>query len=632
MNEHDLSEALRDAVPPRPSTRGWADRARRRARTRRVGTVAAALMTVAAIATPLALQIDRDPTTVLASPSPAAPSPSPTVAPAAALVPDICRDPVTDARPLVDGDLPAGATRVWLCGRTDPGSIAELVGAPDALVAYADDAVAAFNALERSEGVLDCMPNPLDYTVVVEYRDGGHRAVRIAGCGGLRDVTGTFDTFRADGTGYLTQLRKLWTAEREETGFEFDGVAGLCDAATSSVYRPLAVGSLTRAVVCRLDGSAAELDGVLTADLLAALLEESTELGDDAAPTPTLPDLVLLTATGDPVSLAPTADGGYWWDEGTGRRGWLPSDAELLKRILEAQGQGGGPATPAAPPTHPGERVGGLAPQALVPQVCDDIQRGDLPVEDLPASASLPDGAARVWLCGDLWKGFGGVGPIEPLTVDPDRVVAAVNALPPATSDVCTLIGGLTYHLVIDYPDGAPRVVSAETVNCEFVGGADGRTGGARLLRDLLALWGAQRAADPRPFTGEVALCGDISSTVGLNSIVDVERASLYRGVICGLPAAGDGDKLIQRELPDDFVIALTKATATPADQRPIPEYSPYLVLYNQFGDPVTYPVDEALRVQFPDGAWDPNRDGTPNGNLSGSWSDLLSGLRGGTP
>ena len=217
-------------------------------------------------------------------------------------------------------------------------------------------------------------------------------------------------------------------------------------------------------------------------------------------------------------------------------------------RIVESQGAGGGP-DPSPSPTPvvlPDERGDGL-----VSQVCDDIQTGILAAEELPSTETLPDGAARAWLCGDRWETFGGVGPIEPLTTDPDRVVDAVNALPSPDYEACREMGGITYHVVLDYPDGTRRVVSAETVNCEWVGGWGNRAGGAELLQDLLPLWAAQRDANPEPFLDEVSLCSDNAGIVGLNSLGVVERGSYYRGYVCGLPAdPAVGDEWMQRETP----------------------------------------------------------------------------------
>ncbi|AQX15632.1 hypothetical protein BCR15_07600 [Tessaracoccus lapidicaptus] len=613
MNDNDLSDAFRAAVPPRPDTREWAEGARRKARRRRVGGTFAALLLVAAMATPLAFNLPGR-STVLATPSP--------TATATRLVPDICKDPVPSASPLVDGDLPDGATRVWLCGRSDTGSELELVGLPDPLVEGAGQAVAAFNALEKSEGVLDCLPNPLDYTVVVEYPDDVHRALRVAGCGDLRDATGMFDIFRADGAGYLAELQALWAAERAQTEFAFTG-ADVCDASYSSVLRPIEADDLARAVACGADGSAAELEEDLTSDILAELTAGTSVTGGDALWGAPLPDLVLLTATGDPVALHRESEGVYWWDDGYARFRWGLIDPALEARILEAQGPDGGPMPTGTPmPSLPEEpRVG------LVSQVCDDIQSGRIAAEDLPDTEEVPQGATRAWLCGDRWETFGGVGPLEPLTTDPDRVAAAINALPSPDYEACTEMGGITYHVVLDYPDGDRRIVSAETVNCEWVGGWGNRAGGAQLLQDLLPLWAAQREAEPEPFVEEVDVCSDTAALVGLNALGTVERGSLYRGVVCGKPAdAADGEDWIQRELPGDLVLAISQAQPVPDQSGVFTQGGAYLVLMNQFGDPVTYavtqPAGESPQIRTWEWVWAPGADLMP------LWVETLAGLR----
>lgn len=611
MNERPLADALRASVDTRPDTTGWAHSARRRAQRRRAGVAAAAVFAVVGIATPVALQLTEPPSVVVATPE--APADVSTV-----LVPDICADPLLDAEPLVNDDLPEGATRVWLCGRSDTGSALELVGAPDPLVARADEAVQAFNALEKSEGVLDCMPDPLDYRVVVEYPDGVRRALRIAGCGDLRDATAMFNVFRADGAGYLSQLRGLWSAERAETEYAFEGIE-VCGSSYASVLRPLPHEMLTRSVVCRADGSTEELDDTLTDELVAAL-GSSESVGAEAALETVRPDVVLLTSTGDPISLMRLESGVYWWDEGADRR-TLQLEPEVEARLIEAQGPPptapASPAEPALPSVEPGETL--LAP------VCEALRSGVIAPEALPASDALAEGPGRVWLCGDTLPSYPDVGPMEPLTVDPDRVVDLVNALPAAEADACTEMGGLTFHLVFEYAGGEQRVISAETVNCQFVGGPEGRTGGAELLDDILPLWQSQRDVSPVPMTHDVSVCSEEAATIGVRSMLPVDRASLYRGFVCGLPADG-GDEWIQRELPGELLIALTQAEPTPDPSWPQPGYSPldhpYVVAYNQFGDPVTYPVDGDGALRLEDGLW------TPDGGLDAAWTDLLAGLR----
>lgn len=622
MNEDQLSDALKGSVPPAPDPSGWAGEARRRARRRQGLTAGAVVAVLAAIATPLALTWSTPPAEILATPAPSEPASAP-------LVPDICRDPVTDAVPLVDGDLPDGASKVWLCGRSDTGSVVEYVGFPDPLMTRADEAVAAFNALERSEGVLDCMvPAPgeviADYTVVVEYPDGTHRAVRTAGCADLRDVTDMFTVFRGDGAGFLAQLQEYWALER--AGFTFAGTSGLCDSAVASVLRPLDLTGLSRAVACAGDGTPVELDAALTADVLASVVEAATL--DTAAPAPEPPALILLTPTGDPVSLVREDDGTYWWDDAGLMHVWAP-DVELDRRITEARGgDGSTPAPTATPPTAtPTATLSDERGAGLVPAVCDAVQSGELAAPDLPAAENLPTGAARAWLCGDLWGRLGGVGPIEPLTTDPDRLVEAINDLPASTADVCTEMLGLTVHVVIDYPDGSRRVVAAETVNCQFVGGWGGREGGSGLLDEAIGMWEAQREASPEPFTDAVDVCGDLAATglgtYGLDSLLDVDRAALYRGVVCGLPEGeSDQSAVVQRDLPGDIAIALTQATPVPLADWSMEATVPAVVMLNQFGDPVAYPVDGEHGIMLEDGmAW------LPDGDLADQWAETLAGL-----
>lgn len=294
-----------------------------------------------------------------------------------------------------------------------------------------------------------------------------------------------------------------------------------------------------------------------------------------------------------------------------------------------------GPSTTA--PTSPVPEPTATAPGdgGLVRGACADLASGALKAEDLPSSENLPAGASQAWLCG--WSGgFGqvGVGPIEPLTTDPDRVVDAVNALPTLRVDGCTDVGGLVYTVVVEYPDGARTAVAAETVNCEWVGGWDGRTGGAALLDTLKGFWEQQRASAPA-FEDDVDLCraypAKWEDPTGISSFLPVRRASLTRGVVCGLAAdATDfAGEAVSRALPAEFVAALADAELSPRDGWGVPRGLPYLVLLNEHGDPVTFLVDAAGRIvadehtgEWAAGSWE------PSGAAADLWSEALQGLR----
>ena len=279
---------------------------------------------------------------------------------------------------------------------------------------------------------------------------------------------------------------------------------------------------------------------------------------------------------------------------------------------------------PTAPVTLPDERGDGL-----LPRVCEAIRTGELPAQDLPGTEQLPDGVARVWLCGDRSGSFDGqVGPIEPLTTDPDRIVDAINALPASTAEACTAIGGLTYHVVLVYPDGNRRVIAGETVNCEFVGGWGGREGGAALLDELEGMWTAQREATASNYSGEPRVCNRIDpvsfSHLQLNSFLPVTRQSITRGYVCGLPAGSDNFDVdpVQIEIPSSLISAF--AQAAPSEPAEVPyEAGPYAVLLNEHGDPLTYRVSADGLLP---GSMGTEQDAWyPTGDLLAQWRDTLT-------
>lgn len=612
MNEHELSDALRGSLPPRPSARGWADGARGKARNRRLAVTGVAGLIVAALAVPLALQVGREPS-IVASPAPTS-SAAPLPGDPLPWVPDACQDPADGALPLVDDDLPPGATSMWLCGRNplDPEWLVGSVGAPDPLVTDLDAVAGQFNAMEKSEGVLDCMPTPLDYTLVVEYPDG-KRTLQIAGCGDLRDATDMFRVFRADGEGFLASLKARWSDQRAEAPF-FWGGADVCSMRATSAWGPVPAAELTRAVACGADPVA------IPDDVARRLIDSFTELGAPRGEEIGLggpPTLVLLTAAGDPVSLVDWGEDLGWAEAGANHAWPIPAD---LRAELDAYLQQAGE----RPEPEPAVELPSERGDTLEPTVCADVFAGVLPPEALPATEALPTGVARAWLCGaPLTRGR--MGPVEPLTREPGRVAEAINALPAATAEACTLMAGPTYHVVLDYPDGGRRVLAVETVNCEFVGGME-RTGGAGLIEDLIAMWQKQREEAPAPFTDEVLLCeaappADLAGAA-VASLMPVTRPELVRGVVCGLPAGGAEDAVVEVALPPELLMDIGQSElAAPVEAWSRPPGLPYLVLLNQYGDPVVAGVGEDLTVGFVDGVWG------PEGDLADLWRETLAPL-----
>lgn len=632
MNEHELSDAFERILPDQPSAQGWARAARRRRQRHRAAAGAAALAVVAAVAIPLGLGLGNSSPQVLTTP---APNPSRTGTASEQLIPDACGWPAVAATPLIAGELRADPERVWICGQDDDMLTARrTVGAPDSLQMAAAEAVRAFEKLPVDRGLADCAPSPLSflYTLVVEYPDGTHSTVSADHCGFLRDVADDQDYFRGADEEFVETLHGLWRQEREETGFEFTGTGELCSTMSTSVWRPLDQSTLTRAIAC--DGKNArstDLPADLAAELIASLEATGTGRPQEELVIGGPPELVFLTPEGAPLSLMRWEDEGpgqdlLAWDEGAGSHAWsIPSDLQQRIDNFLAASPGIEQTPPPVSPTLGAEDVGGLAPK-----VCADVQSGAVAPGSLGRTEDLPTGAEKVWLCGDLTDPFGGVlGPREPLVTDPDRIVEAVNALEPAPDGEvdCTLIGGLTYHLAIDYPDGTRRVLAAETVNCSFVGG--GRVGGERLLEQIQPMWQQQRATVGSRELGNPVLCdtfpGPGDRNGGYTSFLPIDSSDAVQGAACGLSTdATDFDgEILQRQLPVKLVKAIAGADTV---GEPLPNVEaaglPYLVLLNEFGDPMTVGLTVDGDLLLPQGRW------TPDPDTAALLADTLPGIR----
>ncbi len=629
MNENDLTDAFGNILPEQPSTKGWARTARRRRQRQRAWAGAAAVVVVAAVAIPLGLGLGNSSPQVQATPAPSSDSASESTQ----LIPDACKAPAVGAVPLDAGELRSDPERIWLCGQELWDGGRRTIGAPDPLVAGASEAVQAFGELELMQGLIDCPVGPVEYTVVVEYADQTHSAVTArGGCGELRDVSDLQDYFRYDGEGYFATLAGLWADQREETSFEFTGTPDLCQSMATSVWRPLELSRLTRAIAC--DGETQrplELPGELAEDLLASLNATETGRSEEilfGGP----PELVFLTPEGDPLSLVRWGDEGQWaellaWDQGAENHSWtLPPDLQQrIDDFLASVPRSERP-PPEEAPTLGAEETGGLTSK-----VCADIQSGTVEPDFLDGNDTLPTGVERVWMCGDLNDPFDGpLGPREPLVTEPDRVIDAINALEPGPEGevACTAMGGLTFYLAIDYSDGDRKVISAETVNCSFVGG--GRIGGGKLLNELQPMWAAQRASTGPPAgLGDPQLCDTYTSPQrmpgGYTSILNVAPSDAVSGAACGLSKDAtdfDGD-VLQRMLPTRVVSAIAKAATS---TEPTYHYSapglPYLVLLNEFGDPTTVGLLSDGDIQLADGPW------TPDDETAALLMDTLQGLR----
>ncbi|MDQ4053629.1 MAG: hypothetical protein M3237_13140 [Actinomycetota bacterium] len=143
---------------------------------------------------------------------------------------------------------------------------------------------------------------------------------------------------------------------------------------------------------------------------------------------------------------------------------------------------------------------------ATDPACPEPLRRGD-PYPDYDDPRPLPEGATVARLCPIAVPSYGGFqAPADALVTGVDALIATINALPEderaAGDRVCTAEGGLSYLMVLGYPDGPQRVVHGSLVGCEWLDGAGPqRTDASIVWRAYLGALRAQRQTTTPPRT-----------------------------------------------------------------------------------------------------------------------------------
>ena len=107
----------------------------------------------------------------------------------------------------------------------------------------------------------------------------------------------------------------------------------------------------------------------------------------------------------------------------------------------------------------------------------------------------LPSGVARAFLCGDGLEGFGTAGPLDPLVLNPDRIVELFHAAPaPAKTEGCGYEASSQYRVVLRYNNGDTWVLTGYEEDCQPI--TDGTTSkaGAGIRQKIIDMWLEQRA------------------------------------------------------------------------------------------------------------------------------------------
>lgn len=127
----------------------------------------------------------------------------------------------------------------------------------------------------------------------------------------------------------------------------------------------------------------------------------------------------------------------------------------------------------------------------------EPLGRHDEPVA--PADRSrLPEGAAVARLCPE-YASFGFQAPQDALVTGLDGLVRLVNELPDDGSTACPADGGISYLVVLGYPDGSERTVRGQNFGCRTVEWAGATRVGAQDLYDAYIVALRRQRGDGEP-------------------------------------------------------------------------------------------------------------------------------------
>lgn len=334
MND-DITRMLSDAVPEAPDTAGWPAQIRRRDRRRKTGMAVGALAIIAVLGVPVGLLIaDQFDPRIPANPaSPIPTGPPPTGANPCEDLLELMRGGEDVTTGLPGGELPAGATRAWLCG--DPqqpwaGPLEPLTSDADADL---DELISAFNGYETLPPETACTDEyTMRYLTVFDYEETSVVVQgELHGC----QVLIAHDDRRVGGEEFLELLTEQWLVQREHPR------SAVTEADCGAVQGTLLPADPTRVISgfgCFLVADRAH-DEPVPPDLLerignalaSAVLEPVSypEIVDDA--------VVLVDPWGATISLTRDGTGGFLVQNGTPvlypQHRWEP-DADLETEII----------------------------------------------------------------------------------------------------------------------------------------------------------------------------------------------------------------------------------------------------------------------------------------------------------
>ena len=186
------------------------------------------------------------------------------------------------------------------------------------------------------------------------------------------------------------------------------------------------------------------------------------------------------------------------------------------------------------------------------------------PAHEAEVGPEVKPGAVKAWLCGDAPGGYGTVGPLEPLVMNVDELIAAYNALPPLTnSDAQAPVNYV--RLVLEYPDGAQQIIAFDQQDgTPVTGGPAPKQGSIEFFMAVRGLWLDQRGAlaaeqAPEVDVDTIATCPAPQHFLINHPVTDV---------VGGWACKGGSEEFVTKVL--DPVVATEIATALESSSKPL--------------------------------------------------------------
>lgn len=211
---------------------------------------------------------------------------------------------------------------------------------------------------------------------------------------------------------------------------------------------------------------------------------------------------------------------------------------------------------------------------------------GRAPLLNANTGEDLPTGVGRAFLCGDGHEGFGVVGPLDPLVIEPDRIIELFEAQPEYVEvPDCGYEASDPYRIVLEYLNGDKWIISGYGEECQPLTDGTTQKAGEGFRDKVVALWQEQRAAVSPP--APPAATDALNCAPAQYPMIPMTLGDATAGIFCSqLDQEDPVEKVVLApELVDRLVQAATSEAVAGYPEAAPGEASGTLILTNGWGD-----------------------------------------------